>query len=136
MKTRVVHINSPEWAKAVKDGTAVYIGRANPRAGLTGSKYANRWRVHKSMGRDFVIERHELDLRVQCWRYPQTITDIRTELGGRVLGCWCKAYKPGQSDKRCHGDILAMLADSGDAEYRDWLDLAPYAKVQPGGALS
>lgn len=38
MTTRVVHVNSPEWAKAVKDGTAVYIGRAVPRRRMKGSK--------------------------------------------------------------------------------------------------
>jgi hypothetical protein len=32
------------------------------------------------------------------------MTQLATELKGKVLGCWCKP-------DACHGDVLAELAD-------------------------
>lgn len=45
----------------------------------------------------------ELHDRVKLVR--PTIEEIRAELRGKVLGCWC-------APQACHGDILARLANS------------------------
>jgi hypothetical protein len=43
----------------------------------------------------------------KAWVYsqPDLILKIRKELKGKVLGCWC-------SPSRCHGDILAHIANA------------------------
>lgn len=48
----------------------------------------------KSMGNDFRLN-------------PPTIEEIQKELKGKILGCWC-------SPRKCHGDILAEIANSND----------------------
>jgi hypothetical protein len=37
---------------------------------------------------------------------PPSLADIRAELGGRNLACWCKPDQP------CHADVLLKLANS------------------------
>jgi len=86
-RTRVVHCK--------KERYDVYIGRANPRNGLPASPWANPFK-----GPD-AIERYRKWLKApaQAWlrkRLP--------ELRGKVLACWCHPQK-------CHGDVLAKLAD-------------------------
>ena len=36
---------------------------------------------------------------------PPSIEDIRKDLAGKVLGCWC-------APNRCHGDVLVELANN------------------------
>ena len=49
---------------------------------------------------------------------PGLVQRIKSELPGKVLGCWCK---PGP----CHGDVLAAIANGKTmAQVRfDWADL-------------
>lgn len=96
-QTRVVHVNSPEWAQAVKDGTAVYIGRANPRRGFKASKWANPFKIGPDGTRASAIEGFRLYLRGRL----DLVMSIE-ELDGKVLGCWCKP-------DACHGDVLVEL---------------------------
>jgi hypothetical protein len=39
-------------------------------------------------------------------RTPPSIEEIRRELGGKDLACWCRL------DERCHSDVLIELANS------------------------
>lgn len=109
-KTTVVHVNSPEWAQAVKDGTAVYIGRAVPRRGFAESKWANPFKIQGRYTREMALK----DFTVYLWEDDRLLEGIRSELRGKVLGCWC-------APQACHGDLLARLADMTDAEFQEWL---------------
>lgn len=67
----------------------VYIGRP--------SAFGNPFRG------PFAIEGYREWLRGQ----PTLITQIRAELRGKILGCWCKP-------KPCHGDVIARVAEGAE----------------------
>lgn len=67
------------------------------------TKWGNPFIIGKDGTRDEVIKQFE------CWVVEQEhLMSSLGELKGKRLGCWCK---PG----RCHGDVLARLAD----EFKD-----------------
>ncbi|MDH2424796.1 DUF4326 domain-containing protein [Sphaerisporangium sp. TRM90804] len=48
-------------------------------------------------------------------KVPYTQADIRRELGGRDLACWCPLPEPGQPDY-CHAAVLLKIANAEDAD--------------------
>lgn len=74
-----------------RDRFDVYIGRP--------SKWGNPFLIGKHGTREEVIAKYEVWLRTQ----PHLVAAL-PELRGKVLGCWC-------SPQRCHGDVLARLAN-------------------------
>ena len=68
----------------------VYIGRPSP--------WGNPFKVGE-YGRSECIRRYRKWLLTQ----PDLVRRAKTELAGKVLGCWCKPLA-------CHGDVLAELA--------------------------
>ena len=78
-----------------KDRFDVYIGR--------GSIWGNPYTV-ADHGRDYAIILHKkkflLDVYIGAITKEQLLT-----LTGKTLGCFCKP-------KSCHGDIIALMADS------------------------
>ena len=82
--TRVVHCKQAPFD--------VYIGRPG--------KWGNPFRLHADGNREQVIQKFELWIRAR----PGLIKMVKTELKGKVLGCWCKP-------EDCHGDVLARIAD-------------------------
>jgi hypothetical protein len=82
--------------RRVPDG-AVYIGRANPRAGLAGSRWANPFPIGRDT-REAVIAQYRRWLCDQ----PELVAAL-PELRGRDLVCWCAPLP-------CHGDVLLVLA--------------------------
>ena len=83
-KTRVVHCKVEPFD--------IYIGRP--------SKWGNPFKVGKDGSREEVIQKYRQWVRTN----PMLMTQLTTELKGKVLGCWCKP-------DACHGDVLAELAD-------------------------
>ena len=81
--TRVVHCK--------KEPCDVYIGRP--------SKWGNPFIIGKDGDRLDVIRKYADWIMKQPY-----LLSCLPELKGKVLGCWCA---PG----RCHGDVLAKLAD-------------------------
>jgi hypothetical protein len=80
----------------------VYIGRANARAGLPASKWANPFTVGKCGSHQAAVDAYA------AWiRQPAQVHLLRAipELVGQRLGCWC-APAP------CHGDVLAGYANA------------------------
>ena len=78
----------------------VYIGRP--------SKWGNMFseRPYPAMDPRFLVRtRAEAIERYAAWiqTQPQLLADLH-ELRGKRLGCWCVPF-------RCHGEILADLAD-------------------------
>ena len=84
----------------------VYIGRpsrwGNPfsHVGLPDDRMGSRYRTVRVKTRDEAIERYREWIQTQ----PQLLAALH-ELRGKRLGCWC-------APKRCHGEILAELADA------------------------
>lgn len=114
MKTTVVHVRDVDLA----DPGVVYIGRAVPRRGIKSSKWGNPFKVFDRSGivgvlrdyTDYILELLEPDALQVTAGEPAALN--LDELRGRKLACWCK----GRKDPRCHGDILAALADGATPE--------------------
>lgn len=77
-----------------KEPFDVYIGRP--------SKWGNPFSIGRDGTRDEVIAKYREWLKTQ----PDLMKQIKIELRGKVLGCWCVP-------KPCHGDILIEIANSG-----------------------
>lgn len=100
-----------------KDPFDVYIGRANRRAGLGRSAWANPFRIggpHPDTGEP-VTRAEALDLYKE-WilRGPgRPLLRRLGELDGKVLGCWCaREGGLGAHDPLvCHGQILLLLLE-------------------------
>jgi hypothetical protein len=81
----------------------VYIGRP--------SKWGNPFKiVHPRRTRERAIEDYRLwingaPILVQTHGDPPSKADIRRELRGKVLGCYCAPLP-------CHGDVLAEIANA------------------------
>lgn len=69
----------------------VYIGRP--------SKWGNPFVMGRDGTREEVIEKY----RQLLLSNPKLLEEVK-ELKGKILGCWC-------SPKKCHGDVLADLAN-------------------------
>jgi hypothetical protein len=74
-----------------RDSFDVYIGRP--------SKWGNPFVIGRDGTREEVIAKYAAWLKDQ----PELIAAL-PELRGKVLGCWC-------TPKRCHGNVLVMLAE-------------------------
>ncbi len=88
---RIQRSRRPGWRKP--EG-AVVVSRP--------SKWGNPhdWR---KLGRAEAVGRYEEDLI--AGRLPYTMADVRRELGGKDLCCWCEL------GERCHADVLLLVAN-------------------------
>jgi len=82
--TKVVHCKRSPYD--------VYIGRPGP--------FGNPFEIGKDGTREEVVEKYAEWVLTQ----PELLAIIKTELKGKVLGCWC-------APQLCHGDILKELAN-------------------------
>lgn len=94
--TRVVNLKKDEYE--------VYIGR--------GSAYGNPFsHLFKSQAEFIVDSREESIVRYREWitqrlkDEPGLAEEMKKELKGKVLGCYCKP-------KDCHGDVLIEIVES------------------------
>ena len=78
----------------------VYIGRPSK----WGNPFSSAW---DSLAEFKVASREEAIDRFTEWllAQPELVERAKQELRGKVLGCWC-------SPKRCHGDVLARIANA------------------------
>jgi hypothetical protein len=81
---------------------SVYIGRAMPQFGLSGSKWANPFKLHQ-IGATFEA-RKEAIAQYERYLHDSGLIDHVHELRGKDLVCWC-------SPSSCHGDVLLRLAN-------------------------
>ena len=84
------HRDAVAWAKS--EGLFVRVDRA--------SKWGNEFIEGEDGNRDEVCEKYAAWLPQQ-----RHLLDELSSLRGRALGCWC-------APKRCHGDLLARLANA------------------------
>lgn len=103
---------------------AVYIGRAAPRAKLKASLFASPYAIGasgKQLTRGDALALYEFYLWLSGLLLPQL-----PELRGKPLACWCR--HDGETEPRCHGDILLAILDRfTDDELRsaaDWVTRA------------
>lgn len=87
---------------------AIYIGRASRRKRLQASKFANPFVIGRDGNREEVIAKFARWLDgdaalIASHGPPPTRDEIRRELAGKPLACWCAPHA-------CHGDILAVIA--------------------------
>lgn len=78
-----------------KDRFDIYIGRP--------SSWGNPFKIGRDGDRAEVLDKYRNWLKQQ----PVLLEKARTELKGKILGCWCKPAT-------CHGDVLARVADGGE----------------------
>lgn len=92
-------LNFYKIGKVIPEGAA-YIGRQMP--GMSGSKFANPFKITEEEPREVVIRKYKTWLWDQIKSGKVTLEDL-LELEGKDLVCYCK-----QSDKEvaCHGDVL------------------------------
>lgn len=90
-------------------GCDEYIGRECKMGGwnLPQSKYANPFTVKKYGSARVAVEKYKEHLEKMIQRDPELRDQIKRDLGGKILGCWCK---PGP----CHGDVLADICNRSD----------------------
>ncbi len=96
--TTVVNVrNVNPW-----DPDVVYVGRANPRIGLKGSKWANPFKIGP-FTREESIDAYRTFIQTEIREKPllYRLDDLR----GKKLACWC-------APKACHGDVLAELCNA------------------------
>ena len=97
-----IDLIQPRLLNARKVGTvmagAIYIGRP--------SKWGNQFVVGPGITRADAIRLHQ----EWVWSHPEVIEQIKAELCGQHLICWC-------APRKCHGDILLAIAN---AEEFDW----------------
>lgn len=83
----------------------VYIGR--------GSRWGNPFPIGEFYGdREEVVVRHEKWIKNEMVVKPTLLSEIRAQLGGKNLICFCAPL-------RCHGEILRVLANAPESELQD-----------------
>lgn len=87
----------------IVQGCDVYIGRKLYMGGwaLPQSKWANPFTIKECGSAEVAVQRY----REYILNKPELLNCIKSELSGKILGCWCK---PGA----CHGDVLAEIANN------------------------
>lgn len=90
--SRVVHCK--------RDPFDVYIGRPGP----WGNPFSHN---PKSIAEIKVETREEAIIKFESWllSQPELVKKVKSELKGKVLGCWCRPWHA------CHGDVLARIAN-------------------------
>jgi hypothetical protein len=78
----------------------VYVGRPSP--------FGNPFSWKETTLAKFTCTKEDCLPRYEAWllEQPELLARVRSELRGKVLGCWCA---PGP----CHGDVLARIANDG-----------------------
>jgi hypothetical protein len=98
--TTVIHCKG----NRTSHGNVVYIGRP--------SMWGNPFVIGRDGDRRAVIAKYEnwlLGRLALPGKRPPSLAEIRRELQGKKLACWC-------APESCHGDVLARLADESDED--------------------
>ena len=93
--SRIQRRRSRGWRQPA---AALYVGRP--------TKWGNPYKVgpgHNAAQEAVMLFRRDLTAGVLTF----TVDDVRRELNGRDLICWCKAGAP------CHADVLLAIANGG-----------------------
>jgi hypothetical protein len=88
---------TPGWRAAQLPEGTVYVGRARGARGRWGNPFDVR-----EHGRDEAVQLHREWLLAQ----PDLVSQVRAELAGWHLACWCPLDQP------CHADTLVEVANT------------------------
>jgi hypothetical protein len=93
-------INTHHYGGAEKlPPNSVYIGRP--------SKHGNRYSSKKgNLNRAECVAFHRLDIYEQLIKNPKYLLELKQELEGKNLGCWCKQLN---REEPCHGDNFVHI---------------------------
>jgi Domain of unknown function (DUF4326) len=69
------------------------------------SRWGNPFVIRAGRSRADVVEQFERALLDDDVAMTFTVADVRRELAGRDLACWCPL------DERCHADVLLRIAN-------------------------
>ncbi len=101
MPKRIQMTRNKPWRHEHSD--AVIVDRRN--------KWGNPWiprSQHRADLRVLVVDKYKRALA--DGELPFTVEDVRTELAGKDLACWCPLPAPGETD-HCHAAVLIELAN-------------------------
>lgn len=100
----------PELELVAAEGW-IYVGRActQGRWRLKTSPFHNPYSAAE-FGAVGCVEQFRVYLR----RSPALVAEIRKQLRGKVLCCWCKPARGTRPGDPCHAPVLAEVADGAD----------------------
>lgn len=79
-------------------------------------RWGNPFRVDSGLDSAGAVEMFRRDLAAGS--LDITVEDVRRDLAGHHLGCWCRVGQP------CHGDVLLVVAAGADPASVEVLGLA------------
>ncbi len=91
--------NRPLVVHCKREPFDVYIGRP--------SRWGNQFVIGEDGTREEVVLLYKVWLRQWLHDRPDHLEELKRELRGKILGCWCAPLP-------CHGDVLAEIANSPD----------------------
>ena len=105
-------LESTKVVNKYKQFYSIYIGR--------GSKWGNQFThlksnysdITKVASREEAIEMHKAELLAN----PTMLKEVRSELKGEILGCFCKP-------KGCHGDTYAWICDMSKEDFNKLISI-------------
>ena len=107
------HRNLWEWSLANKCG--VYIGRrlvpTDPSAGNTKNVWANPYILNSRFPGDGKRDKVILSFYQHISNKASLHEKIEKQLQGKILFCHCRKNVKNNKTNRCHGDVLAALAN-------------------------
>lgn len=74
-----------------------------------GTRHGNPHRVGPDLTPEQAVQRFESDLH--AGRLPVSAADIRRDLAGQDLSCWCRLEAP------CHVDVLLRIANTPEPPF-------------------
>lgn len=97
---------------------AVYVGRPTVYGNAWGIEDARAWRIPKDQTRAWLVGKYAEDAAREVFDYIQserfvTLDEMRAELAGRDLACWCPLVDAEGNRVPCHADVLLDLANRG-----------------------
>jgi hypothetical protein len=90
---------------------AVYVGRPTVYGNPWGIEDARAWGVPVERRWEWVVGKYAEDAKRGVFDYIQserfvTLAEMRSELAGKDLACWCPPDRP------CHADVLLGLGNA------------------------
>lgn len=81
----------------------------NPEAVIVArpSRFGNPWKVTKERTAERAVDLYRLSLDLRMAMRPELFLELRADLEGRDLACWCPLDQP------CHADVLLEIANGG-----------------------
>lgn len=113
----VAHIDEHRklWKWSLDNNCGVYIGRrlvpTDPSAGNTQNKWANPYKLDGRFPGDGKRDKVILSFYQHISNKASLHEKIEKQLQGKILFCHCRKNVRNNKTNRCHGDVLAALAN-------------------------